>query len=605
MKVGDILFELGLDSSKFKDSFSKAEKVTTQSTAKISDGLKKTGKAGQDSANKITKSFGKVGDSTKKSLASIKKGILGITAAATAAGTALASITSSKALDAREISNWASTLNMGTTELQQLQIAFGAVGVSGEKTTDILKDISEKVGDYVRFGGGEFKDFAEQIGLSRLEVKGKTAAEVLQIVTARMQKLNLTSNQQTTVLEGLANDLSKVGVLYKDNAKQLKEYTALANESGAIIKPADIESLKKVSAETYKTKQIWEGLKNTLAISFLPLIEDITKSISELLKSGDAKKWGNELSASVSAVYDSIKATLAAAGAVFNVLKDAANFFYDKLRAAVDYVLDSGIYTKAVNMATNAAEAVLNVAGMGTNTVTSKILKTEKVNLNEVAIKKAAQELKETAKLLKDGGESTKKDIQAIRDAAAKVFMKQDKDSSLEKVGDKMSNSLDKFSTDMTNVSGNFINVVDTWSKVQQKSAIASILQQKAAGELNRIMGKVDIPQARSAVFDKLASDLIKSVQLGRTDPDSARGTISQLQAIAAGSRGDGKSTTGMQYVIKELQNFLAFKEEEKKITLEAMINLQPNAMFDAYLQDKIVKYGNSSFGDEAAKAGK
>ncbi len=62
-----------------------------------------------------------------------------------------------------EISRLSKIANASTTDFQKYAIAASAAGISQEKFSDIMKDVNDKVGDFLSTGGGELQDFFKTI----------------------------------------------------------------------------------------------------------------------------------------------------------------------------------------------------------------------------------------------------------------------------------------------------------------------------------------------------------------------------------------------------------------------------------------------------------
>ena len=67
---------------------------------------------------------------------------------------AITAMTISAINSASEITNLASVANVSTTDFQKLAVGAKTVGVEQDKLADILKDVNDKVGDFLNTGGG-------------------------------------------------------------------------------------------------------------------------------------------------------------------------------------------------------------------------------------------------------------------------------------------------------------------------------------------------------------------------------------------------------------------------------------------------------------------
>ena len=86
-----------------------------------------------------------------------------VAAAAAAVGASLAVMASKAASNAKEIKNLSTVAGASAEEFQKWSIAADTVGISQEKLSDILKDVNDRVGDFLETGGGPMKDFFENI----------------------------------------------------------------------------------------------------------------------------------------------------------------------------------------------------------------------------------------------------------------------------------------------------------------------------------------------------------------------------------------------------------------------------------------------------------
>jgi len=83
--------------------------------------------------------------------------------------TALTAMTISAVNSASEIVNLAAVANVSVTDFQKMAVGAKTVGIEQDKLADILKDVNDKVGDFLNTGGGGMADF-----LSRLLLKSES-----------------------------------------------------------------------------------------------------------------------------------------------------------------------------------------------------------------------------------------------------------------------------------------------------------------------------------------------------------------------------------------------------------------------------------------------
>ena len=81
------------------------------------------------------------------------KATITLATTAVAAG-AMAVLIKSSINSAAEIENFAKLAGSSTTEFQKFAAGASTVGVESDKLSDILKDVNDKVGDFIATGGG-------------------------------------------------------------------------------------------------------------------------------------------------------------------------------------------------------------------------------------------------------------------------------------------------------------------------------------------------------------------------------------------------------------------------------------------------------------------
>lgn len=236
-------------------TMSKTEKTFNKSTKKMVDSAKKAGM-------QINTYFSKIGNTLKNSpLASFIAG-----------GTILSF--AQQAIEAnRELQVWSQTLEIAPQRLKTFQIALESIGFSGDKTTDILKDVNEKLGELIEFGTGEAVNIAKRLGLRAEDFKKNDAIGNLQLIVAKMDELQITGRARITLLEMLANDASKLAPLLKNNAAELEKLQKAAKESGRVL--TDIQQ-KNLTDLGNATKQAWDNLKGLAQVGLAKLAPVLT-----------------------------------------------------------------------------------------------------------------------------------------------------------------------------------------------------------------------------------------------------------------------------------------------------------------------------------------
>ena len=89
----------------------------------------------------------------------LQKSLRKMATVATAAGAALGVATLAAGQTATEIRRLSQVANTAPDVLQRMAVGAKTVGIEQEKLSDILKDVNDRVGDFVTTGGGPMADF--------------------------------------------------------------------------------------------------------------------------------------------------------------------------------------------------------------------------------------------------------------------------------------------------------------------------------------------------------------------------------------------------------------------------------------------------------------
>lgn len=129
----------------------------------------------------------------------------------------------------------------GTTpeKFQEWAAASRSVGIEQEKLSDILKDVQDRVGDFLQTGGGPMADFFENIapkvGVTAEQFARLSGPEALQLYVNSLEKANLTQSEMTFYMEAVASDLTLMLPLLRDNGKEMDRLANEARDAGTIL----------------------------------------------------------------------------------------------------------------------------------------------------------------------------------------------------------------------------------------------------------------------------------------------------------------------------------------------------------------------------------
>ncbi|MBY8057403.1 hypothetical protein KW473_18810 [Vibrio fluvialis] len=207
----------------------------------------------------------------------------------TAAATILIKQTAEQA---REIERMSNVAQVSSERIQALGYASEQYNISGDKMADILKDTNDKLGDFVANGGGEFKDFfdnvAPKVGLTAQELSKLSSPEVLVAVKKAMDEANVPMKAQITYLESIADEASALMPLLENNGKQLYELTEKYRDLNVAMSDYDITKFKEMDQ---KLNEVGMKLQRSFANAVLGASDQIDWFTDKLTTATDY--WGS------------------------------------------------------------------------------------------------------------------------------------------------------------------------------------------------------------------------------------------------------------------------------------------------------------------------
>lgn len=256
-------------------------------------GLDKAGRSAEKRMKQISDSAAKLGAAVGAGLA--------------AGVTALGAITVSAIKSATEVAKLAAVANVSTTDFQKLAAGAKMVGVEQDKLSDILKDVNDKVGDFLNTGGGEMKDFFEQIapkvGVTAEQFRNLSGSQALGLYVSSLEKAKVSQSDMTFYMEAIANDATLLLPLLRNNGEGFKRLGDAAAAAGAIMDDKTIKAAKELQAANWLVDQSISGITNQLTSALLPSISEFANRLSDSSVNGVvAKKVADDLAASLQAL---------------------------------------------------------------------------------------------------------------------------------------------------------------------------------------------------------------------------------------------------------------------------------------------------------------
>lgn len=221
--------------------------------------------------------------------------------------TAIAAMTVSAINSASEITNLASVANVSTTDFQKLAVGAKTVGVEQDKLADILKDVNDKVGDFLNTGGGGMADFFEQVapkvGVTADQFRNLSGSQALGLYVSTLEKAKVSQSDMTFYLEAIASDATALLPLLRNNSEGFKRFGDAAAAAGSIMDEKTIRAAQELKAANWLVEQSISGLGNQITSALLPTLANFATRLSDTTINGViAKRVSDDLAASFRAL---------------------------------------------------------------------------------------------------------------------------------------------------------------------------------------------------------------------------------------------------------------------------------------------------------------
>ena len=236
---------------------------------------------GMDKAGRSVKSFGRDSEAMGKKFAKVG---VGIAVAAAAASAALLKLAAESGKVGAEISNLSKMAGIGTTEFQRYAAGAQTVGIEQDKLADILKDVNDKVGDFMSTGAGPMADFFENIGplvgVTAENFRNLSGPDALQLYVSSLEKAGASQQDMTFYMEALASDATALLPLLRDNGAELERLGTAAQQTGRVLSEETVAGAQKLND---KLRELREETRNEV-ITALVSLEDELQVLADFVK---------------------------------------------------------------------------------------------------------------------------------------------------------------------------------------------------------------------------------------------------------------------------------------------------------------------------------
>jgi hypothetical protein len=185
-----------------------------------------------------------------------------------------------------ELARFSAIANTSIANFQGLAGAAATFGVSQEKTSDMLKDFNEKIGEFNAIGAGGAVDFFEQIavkteggaqGAKKLaeEMSKMDGIDALQTYVDKLEEAGVNQKEMSFYLESMGSDLTALAPLLMDCGKLWKDYQQALEDAGIITGEEAIQKSIELTAQTESLQMQFGALKSELASQVMPILSTL------------------------------------------------------------------------------------------------------------------------------------------------------------------------------------------------------------------------------------------------------------------------------------------------------------------------------------------
>ena len=202
------------------------------------------------------------------------------------AALALGSLAASTANQAAELEIFANRANTTTQEFQKMAVGASAVGIEGDKLSDMMKDFNEKMGELTAVGAGGGKDFFDKLSGDMkggakeaksliLEMQKLSGPEALQMYVDKLEDAGVSQQEMSFYLESMASDMTDLYPLLANGGEGMKLYGDMAERAGLIMTDQTKEAALALKDQMFMLDLQFQGAKNQLVSAVIPAFLDV------------------------------------------------------------------------------------------------------------------------------------------------------------------------------------------------------------------------------------------------------------------------------------------------------------------------------------------
>lgn len=187
-----------------------------------------------------------------------------------------------------ELTTLAQVSNTSVEEFQKVALAARSVGIEQDKMADILKDVNDRIGDFIETGGGPMADFFENIapkvGVTADEFERLSGPQALQLFVDSLEKANLSQADLTFYMEAMASDMTNLLPLLKDGGAGMDELAGRAERLGIVLNTDQTTAIKEMNGALGLVQATFDGIINQVTSQLAPVVTDIVNKLLNMVE---------------------------------------------------------------------------------------------------------------------------------------------------------------------------------------------------------------------------------------------------------------------------------------------------------------------------------
>ena len=210
-----------------------------------------------------------------------------VTATATATAGAMVKATKSTMEYGVEVNRNSQKLNMSKKGYQEWSYVLKRSGTSIDSLKMGMKKISTQI-DEAKNGSASATENFKRLGLSVDDLKGKSQEEIFGLMVQRLQGIKDTTERSAIANKFFGRSAQEMAGLLNKSGKDVEGLKKQAHDLGLVLSDDAIKKSAEFRGKITELQSAFEGLRNKMAVRFLPSLTQVTDGLSLLVQGKEA-----------------------------------------------------------------------------------------------------------------------------------------------------------------------------------------------------------------------------------------------------------------------------------------------------------------------------